>query len=261
VVSAVPNPALNAFVAHFATEFPFGEVLLRRFDGGFRLTHVEDRDAMNLREVKATELRDLAQFSATKQFRPLKSAPNLQRGWVYLARNTSELEFALDCFYPGAVADWFAVKQPDPPITHYRDFTTRQTGMYRVTAMLTDEQAAQVARAGCHRQFCLKQRVWTVSGLAPDSPEEKSAIPCLEPCAVLLEFARTAARLEQREKRTLALSIEEWETCVRALEHSVQGSGESVREADFAAVENPRRGQLLLEKLKSVIVKGEHEAK
>ena len=237
------------------------EVLLRRIDGGFRLTHLEDRDATNLRELKATELRDLAQFSATKQFRPLKSAPTLQRGWVYLARNTSELEFALECFYPGAVADWFAVKQPDPPITHYRDFTTRQTGMYRVTAMLTDEQAAQVAQAGCHRHFCLKQRLWTVHGLAPESADQKSAIPCLEPCAVLLEFARTAARLEQREKRTLALSAEEWETCVRALEHSIRGTGETVREADFAAVENPRRGQLLLEKLKSVMVKDEHEAK
>src|SRR6188768_3525296 len=64
VVSAVPNPALDAFVAHLATEFPFGEVLLRRIDDGFRMSHVEDRDAANLRESKATELRDLAQFTA-----------------------------------------------------------------------------------------------------------------------------------------------------------------------------------------------------
>jgi len=31
-----------------------------------------------------------------------------------------------------------------------------------------------------------------------NEPSEKSVIPCLEPCAILLEFARKTARLEQQ---------------------------------------------------------------
>jgi len=131
--------------------------------------------------------------------------------------------------------------------------------MYRVTTTLSDDQVALVARAGCHRRFCLKQRLWTVSGLGPDGAGEKSAIPCLEPCAVLLEFARAAARLAQREKSAVSLSCEEWTTCAAALEHLIVPQYEKAREADFAAPDNARRAQLLLEKLKPVLVKGEHE--
>jgi hypothetical protein len=261
VVSAVPNPALDAFVAQLPAEFPFGQVLLRRTAEGFQLTHIHDREASALRAVSVIDLREMVQFTAAKQFRPLKSAPNLREGWEFTARSRAELEFALECLYPGSVADWFAVRQPEPPVTHYREFTERQTGMYRVTTLLSDKQAAQVARAGCHQRFCLKQRLWTVTGLAPDRAEEKSAIPCLEPCAVLLEFARAAARLEQREQRAVALSSEEWLTCAMALERTATTPREDLREADFAAADNPRRTQLLLEKLKPVLAKVEHETK
>ena len=259
VVSAVPNPALESFVAQLATELQWAEVLLRRAGDEFRLRHFQDRDASELRVAGRDDLRQIAQFTTGGRFRPLKSAPNLQRGWEFTARNASELMFALECLYPGSVADWFAVRQGAPPVTHYREFTERQTGMYRVTTLLTDAQVAAMARAGCHSRFCLKQRLWTVKGLAADSVEEKSAIPCLEPCAVLLEFARMAARLEQCERQGLTLSADEWETCALALEQMAAGCREDLREADFAAANNPRRAQLLLEKIKPVLVKGTHE--
>ena len=256
MVSAIPNPALDAFVARIAPELVLGEVLVRSMADGFELTHVQERDAASLRTVALGELRDLAQSTAAKQFRPLKSAPTLQRGWRFLARNSSELDGALQCLYPGAVADWFAAQRPDPPVTHYRDFTARQTGIYRVTTMLSDEQVAAVAHACCHQRFCLKQRLWTVKGLAADMATEKSLIPCLEPCAVLLEFARAAARLEQQEKR-----VGSWASGA-ALEQIVARPRSDLRETDFAAPDNPRRAQLLLEKLKPVLAtKGEDENK
>ena len=34
----------------------------------------------------------------------------------------------------------------------------------------------------------------------PDGPTAKSILPCLEPCAILLEFARKMARVGQEEK-------------------------------------------------------------
>ena len=92
-------------------------------------------------------------------------------------------------------------------------------------------------RAGCHGKFCLKQRLWTVNGLPPDSSEEKSLIPCLEPCALLLEFARKAMRLEQ------AVASGETIDIPRADE-----TNSEMREADFESSSNPRRLQLAIEK-------------
>ena len=160
-----------------------------------------------------------------------------------------ELATTLNQLYPGMIADWFAVQSPRPPVTNYREFTNRQSGMYRITAMLDDDQAAQVARACCQKRFCLKRRIWTVNGLAPERVEEKSLIPCLEPCAVLLEFARKTMRIEQEKKLKLELSPSEALTTAAALRTALAHPDSNLREADFDAPGNPRRVQLLLAKI------------
>lgn len=235
--ATVANPALEAFVAAVGKELVLAQVLIRREGTGFELRHVNDSEVAkeSLRTLARSDLRNLAQFTSTGAFRPLKSAPNLQTGWRVSVSNPAELDTALRHLYPGAVADWFAALSSSPPVTHYREFTSRQTGMYRITQMLTDQQAAPVIRACCHPSFCLKQRLWTIEGLAPDAPESKSVIPCLEPCALLLEFARKAVRLEQASEEAEAATEQESET-------------EEVREADFNSPNNPRRIQLRLEK-------------
>ena len=250
MVSAIPNPALDAFIARVSPEIVFAEAIVRQVLDGFDVRHVADCNTSTLRLVSAAQLREIAQFTEHKQFRPLKSAPTLQRGWHFLARNASDLDYALQCLYPGGISDWFAVQCPAPPITHYRDFTARQTGMYRATASLSDEQVAHVARAGCHKRFCLKQRLWGVEGLSPDDASEKSLIPCLEPCAVLLEFARVIARFEQREKHSVQLTSEEIATVAMALERMASARQTETREADFAAPDNGRHAQRILEKLR-----------
>ena len=89
-----------------------------------------------------------------------------------------------------------------------------------------------------------------MAGLAPDAPAEKSLIPCLEPCALLLEFARAAMRNEQADKLPLPLSPQEAATLRAALEALAGAPQRRSREADFGAADNPRRAQLLLEKLR-----------
>lgn len=250
MVSAIPNPARDAFITLIAPELVFAEVLLRQTPNGFEVRNVADRDVKPLRIVSMAELRGIAQFTEQKAFRPLKSAPNLQRGWQFLAVNHTELNDALGHLYPGAVADWFAAQQSEPSITHYHEFTARQTGMYRITTLLDDGQVAQIAHACCHRRFCLKQRLWTVEGVPPDGAMEKSLIPCLEPCAVLLEFARTVVRLEQNEPFRVPESAEEAKTLALALEQKARTPNNDIREADFSSPQNPRRAQWLLEKLR-----------
>ena len=250
-----PNPALEKFAAHLGDELLVAQVLIRRLPrGGFELRHEADRavEAHALRPIALNELRALAQSTAAGAFRPLKSAPTLVTGWITSAETLEQLELALNQLYPGFIADWFAAQSPTPPTTQYREFTERQSGMYRITTMLTDVQAAQMILACCHSRFCLKQRLWTVSGLDADPAEGRSIIPCLEPCAVLLEFARKTARLEQEEKITTALTVSELETLRATLEQALTAATPDHRQADFNSPSNPRRVHLLLDKLKRV---------
>jgi hypothetical protein len=124
--------------------------------------------------------------------------------------------------------------------------------MYRVTTLLNDEQAGQVTRACCAPRFCLKRRLWTVAGLEPDPAEAKSLIPCLEPCAILLEFARKAVRLEQEKQaqEQTNVSPSELQAARTEIEAALDQAGSPEKEADFNDPGNPRRLQLALEKLK-----------
>lgn len=200
-MSGIENPALKKFVAQLGESLVLAQVLIRRQSSGYELRHVDNRDvaAESLNLLKLADVRALAQFTAEKEFRPLKSAPNLPPGWRIHASDDDALEAVLSRLYPGALADWFAAQQSAPPVTHYREYVTRQTGMYRITAMLTDAQAAQVTQSVCAARNCLKRRLWTLPGLQPDAPAAKSLIPCLEPCAVLMEAARMAFRAEQEK--------------------------------------------------------------
>lgn len=232
------NPDIAALAAGIQTELLFGQVLIRRAPDGFELRHVADRSspAGGLRLLADGEIRPLAQFSSSGAFRPLKSAPNLPAGWRVAARDERALGTALHHLYPGAVADWFAAQSAPPPVTSYRQFTARQTGMYRLTTHLDDATAGAVTRACCHPDFCLKRRLWTVGAEAGDDPSGKSVIPCLEPCAILLEFARNIARLARRPAPPAAPAP------------SGKTPASPAGECDFAAPTNPRRLRFDLEK-------------
>jgi hypothetical protein len=244
------NPALSAFVAGIETELIFGQVWIRRRERGFELRHVADRecDPAALRLLGENDIRPLAQFTAGGAFRPLKSAPNLQRGWRAAPSDVESLGAALNQLQPGAVADWFAAQTAQPPVTSYREFTARQTGMYRITTLLDDAAAGAVIRACWHKDFCLKRRLWSVEGLAPDAPAAKSAIPCLEPCAILLEFARKMARVGQDESTQAPPVPAETARRRAEAEAALRNPDPTVAESDFDAPNNPRRLRFVLEK-------------
>ncbi len=195
------SPALQWFVQQIADELLVAQVLLRRRNDGFELRHVADREVSSekLTSQPAEGAHAIAQIAEDGTFRPLKASPTLRRGWLILAKSDFELETALNGLYPGFIPDLFVVRTSTPSITHYREFTNRQTGMYRITTFLADAEAFAMAGKCCSARFCLRQRFWTVEGLALDRPEGKSLIPCLEPCAILLEYARKVVRTSQRE--------------------------------------------------------------
>src|SRR4030095_584291 len=75
------NPALEAFIAEIGSELIIAQVMIRRSAEGFELRHVDDRELSSdkLGALRLNDVRSLAQFTACGAFRPLKSAPNLQK--------------------------------------------------------------------------------------------------------------------------------------------------------------------------------------
>lgn len=246
------NPALQRFLQQMGPALVVVQVQIRRLSPEtFELRHVQDAmlGPESLKVLEVAELRAWAQETKEGRFRPLHASPDLRDGWRCVARTAGELELALESLYPGFLADWLAVQQGPAPVTDYYPFTQRQSGMYRLTAKASPEQAAALVRACCAPRFCLKQRLWTVPGLVPDQVAEKSIIPCLEPCAVLLEFARKRMRIAQETPVPLSLAPTEIRGLLAALDRALLAMEPSQRVADFGVPSNPRHLEHLRQKL------------
>ena len=241
------NLALSAFVAAIGNGANFAQLQIQSAGPRFELRHVEDAEAEPdaLRKVSVSDLRGIAMETAAGAFRPLKSAPSLKRGWRCEVTDIGTLELAIRHLYPGGITDWHARNDPTRA-TSYRDFTARQTGMYRITTFLDTDSAPPVISACCDDRFCLKTRLWTYDGVA-DEPAGELDLPCLEPCPLLLEFARKAVRISQEPTEGLELTASELESLLAAL--AGPESVDPAREADFADPRNSRRLALLKQRL------------
>ena len=76
--------------------------------------------------------------------------------------------------------------------------------------------------------------------LPAEEPAQKSAIPCLEPCALMLEFARGVFRFEQHNGAIGEMTPDDQRNLLMAAKLAAEQAGEPEREADFAAPGNPR---------------------
>lgn len=250
------NPALCRFLESFGEQTTVAQVLVvRRAEQVFELRHVMDAEvgSMELKLLPAGELRSWTQETDDGRFRPLRASPDLRRGWRCEAHGLAELEVALEGLYPGFLADWFVVQKGHPPVTDYETFTRRQTGMYRLTAKASPEQARQIVESCCAARFCLKRRLWTAPDLPADPVESKSIIPCLEPCAVLLEFARKRMRISQECAVQLDLAPTEIRGLLTALERTLAHTEPQMRVADFNAPANPRHLEYVRRKLTAAL--------
>lgn len=245
------NPRLSVFCRQLTGPTLFVQVLITPAGSGFGLRHAADATfpAAELRPLRPLDLSGWADLTATGAFRPNKAAPNLRRGWHCSVEGEGGLGQALDDLYPGALAAWHAVRSGTAVTTSLRDFLSRQTGIYRITRELSDRQADDVVRAGCHSRFCLRQRCWNSPGLGSESAEGKSVVPCLEPCALLLEFARRTARVQRENPVPLEVWPADRESLEAALETALQHPPPGLREGDMRHPANPRRIQFLLHQL------------
>ena len=193
-----------------------GEINARRItDTSFIVRHRQDaepREGPPLRiYTEPAAARDLARFDREGRFRPLKGAPTLPAGWELRLDSIDSLKLAIDYFYPGALASWFAREDRRINPVDLRTTLNRQTGMYRVTQKLTNAEADELAGRFCRSDGgCLRTILWTIAGKRPDGnlPETKFAISddqlgkdnpalpflCLEACNLFVAEARETVK-------------------------------------------------------------------
>jgi sirohydrochlorin cobaltochelatase len=195
-----------------------GEIVIAKTAaGGFELRHADDAQASAATLAffnHPLAARELAKFDEAGRFRPLKSAPTLRHGWRLELPDASAAREALDYFYPAAIGNWVRFSEGAAPPVPLRDTLNRQSGIYRITALLTDEQASAVVCQTCDlKRGCLRRIAWTLDGARPVAkvpaekcdlahPPEIWPLVCLEACHWLVSKARASLRTGSSESAT-----------------------------------------------------------
>ncbi|PYK80942.1 MAG: hypothetical protein DME40_10155 [Verrucomicrobia bacterium] len=199
-----------------------GQLEIVPSNGGFVLCHRDDVGRNDLRNGEIDDAFEIAKFDEAGNYRPLKTAPNLRRGWKIFARDLLQVEQVIDAIYPGRIALLRAFKSGQLTSTSLRETLNRQSGMYRIAAKISDEQIDGLVGNFCRSNGgCLRTILWKrdASGKTASSklPPEKfdpavnqyfsTAMPataateslpllCQEACNLLVAACRDAVKGE-----------------------------------------------------------------
>lgn len=213
----MPNSIERALEAALTEPFHCGQVLARKTkNGGFVLMHRDDQDAEKLELFRDSEdAVEIAKRDDAGNYRPLKTAPDLRRGWRLELATLEELKRALDHFYPARLAAFVAWKADQLQSTPLRETLDRQSGMYRVAARISDEQIDDLVANFCRSDGgCLRTILWkrdqggaTASTKLPEekfdvshdqtgSGERGLPLLCQEACNLLVAECRKVVKSE-----------------------------------------------------------------
>lgn len=159
----MPDTVARALESALTDRLCFGQVLLRKTEGGgFVLSHRDDEEGAGLETIRsADEALEIARYDDAGNYRSLKTAPNLRRGWRLELVDLNELQRAIDYFYPGRLPVFAAWKGDRLLTTTLRDTLDRQSGMYRVAAKISDDQIDNVVANFCRSDGgCLRTILW-----------------------------------------------------------------------------------------------------
>ncbi len=203
-----------------------GQVRVRPEHGGWRLFHHDDEGAAGTGILanfsSPAEAREIARHDAAGVFRPLKSAPTLKQGWEFFLTDPVSLLETLDYLYPAALANWTRFLDGQIPPHTLKDTLGRQTGMYRITGLLRENEAQSLVAATCHDGNCLRRIHWTWDEQTPWTalPAEKTfcsrqagpAIPimpllCTDACPLLVAAARPVVKDRLKAEADAAATV------------------------------------------------------
>jgi len=195
--------ALAAWLA--AGENRIGEVAIT---GRYELRHCEDVGREGLTAyTNPADAREIGLFDAAGNYRPLKTAPTLRRGWKLAVESIEDLHEALDFFYPAMLAARLAFQNGRLAVTPLRATLARQSGMYAITKKISDSQADALVGSFCRTDGgCMKTILWPIApglpitSLPPEKfdPATAAGMPllCAEGCNLLVAKAREVVKRE-----------------------------------------------------------------
>jgi hypothetical protein len=244
-VAASAREAFAAWIEESSGGRTFGQVLVRSSAPGYSLRHKDDAGAQDLEVYQDPRLaREIAKLTEEGEYRPLKSSPNLRRGWEIQIPDAGELAVAMNYLYPAGVVHWHLEREGRLEVTNFRENAARQSGIYKRIQRLSDRGVQDAARACCEDAVCLKKTLWDVDENTPlEMKRGEGEIPCPEPCSIFISFARRV-RLFEREERDLdaaILSTSEKEDLAALVEAVATGKVSFAREAEFEEPLNERR--------------------
>jgi hypothetical protein len=243
-VAAASREAFAAWVDEAPEGRTFGQVLVCPIATGYSLRHQDDAGATGLEvHEDPRAAREIAKLTEDGEYRPLKSSPNLRRGWEIRVPDAKELAIAMNYLYPAGIVHWHLYREGRLEITDFRENAARQSGIYKRIQRLSDRGVQDAARACCEDAVCLKRTLWNVDEATPlEMDRGEGEIPCPEPCSLFVSFARRV-RLFEREKDLDAagLASSEREDLVALVEAAATGEVSFAREAEFEKPLNERR--------------------
>lgn len=133
--------------------------------------------------------RELLRTDTHGEFRPLKAAPNLPRGWRFPLASEADVALALQFLYPSALANWHLWEHRTLPVIPYLDTADRQTGRYRIVRALTATALEDLTQTVC-ATGCLKQRLWGPNPAHLNAATGELPLICPEACNYFIERAR-----------------------------------------------------------------------
>jgi sirohydrochlorin cobaltochelatase len=171
-----------------------GEIVIRPtpHGGSFHVLHREDinLDPATLRILPSPEdLREVIRLDANKDFRPLRAAPNLRRGWLIHTPNLETLQLALDYIYPGELANWTLWLSTALPVTPWAETAARQSGRFNVVQQIDSAGVDDLVANVC-RPNCMKQRLWHGVNPRLNAPLDEIPLICPEACNYFVGKAR-----------------------------------------------------------------------
>jgi sirohydrochlorin cobaltochelatase len=220
-VKEPPRP-LQALVAGKVSRI--GQLEIVPSDGGFVLCHRDDVGRNDLTHHEIDDAFEIAKFDEAGNYRLLKTAPNLRRGWKIFARDLLQVEQVIDAIYPGRLAVLHAFKSGQLTTTSLRETLNRQSGMYRIARKISEQEIDGLVGNFCRSDGrCLRTILWKRDAsdkipssklpsekfdpavdqyLSPKKPRSATAatasIPllCHEACNLLVAACRNAVKRE-----------------------------------------------------------------
>ena len=136
---------------------------------------------------------DLARMTEDGRPRPLRTSPDLQRGWRFTGLDEGGLWEVYAHLYPAVPVHAFLHALGELRVVDFGVAAGRQTGMYGEVARLQGSALTDLVERRCG-SGCLRVPVWHASAGAtePFAARARSevCVPCNEPCSLVISEAR-----------------------------------------------------------------------